>query len=45
MLVPELSSTDAVGVDRFSIDDWSLSLGFHVLLKTIGCVVAGRGAY
>jgi exopolysaccharide biosynthesis polyprenyl glycosylphosphotransferase len=35
----------AVRMDRFYIENWSLSLDIYILLKTLGAVVLGRGAY
>lgn len=36
---------EAVRMDLFYIENWSLSLDLYVLLKTFGAVVAKRGAY
>jgi exopolysaccharide biosynthesis polyprenyl glycosylphosphotransferase len=35
---------EAVRLDLFYIENWSLSLDLYILLKTVGCVVAGKGA-
>jgi lipopolysaccharide/colanic/teichoic acid biosynthesis glycosyltransferase len=35
---------DAVKLDLFYIENWSLSLDFYILLKTVGVVLAKRGA-
>jgi exopolysaccharide biosynthesis polyprenyl glycosylphosphotransferase len=35
----------AVRMDRFYIENWSLSLDMYILLKTLGTVLLGRGAY
>jgi lipopolysaccharide/colanic/teichoic acid biosynthesis glycosyltransferase len=32
-------------MDLFYIENWSLSLDIYVLLKTLGAVLARRGAY
>jgi exopolysaccharide biosynthesis polyprenyl glycosylphosphotransferase len=36
---------DAVRLDLFYIDNWSLSLDLYILLKTIGVILLGKGAY
>jgi exopolysaccharide biosynthesis polyprenyl glycosylphosphotransferase len=36
---------DAVRLDLFYIDNWSLSLDLYILLKTIGVILVGKGAY
>jgi exopolysaccharide biosynthesis polyprenyl glycosylphosphotransferase len=36
---------EAVRMDLFYIENWSLSLDLYILLKTIGCVVMRRGAH
>jgi exopolysaccharide biosynthesis polyprenyl glycosylphosphotransferase len=41
----ELDSKDALRMDRFYIENWSLSLDAYILLKTIPTVIARRGAY
>jgi len=41
----ELDSDEAVRLDLFYIDNWSLSLDLYILLKTLGIVIARRGAY
>jgi exopolysaccharide biosynthesis polyprenyl glycosylphosphotransferase len=41
----ELDSEEALQIDRFYIENWSLSLDFYVLLKTVATVVTRRGAY
>jgi exopolysaccharide biosynthesis polyprenyl glycosylphosphotransferase len=35
----------AVRLDLFYIDNWSLSLDLYILLKTIGVILLGKGAY
>jgi exopolysaccharide biosynthesis polyprenyl glycosylphosphotransferase len=41
----ELDSEEAVRMDLFYIDNWSLSLDLYIVLKTLGTVAARRGAY
>lgn len=41
----ELDSEDALRIDRFYIENWSLSLDLHILLKTLMTVATRRGAY
>jgi len=41
----DLSFEDWVRLDAFYIENWSLWLDFQILLKTIGVVLKGRGAY
>ncbi|CAN5700405.1 sugar transferase [soil metagenome] len=36
---------EAVRMDLFYIENWSLSLDLYILLKTVGCVLAGKGAH
>jgi lipopolysaccharide/colanic/teichoic acid biosynthesis glycosyltransferase len=36
---------EALRLDLFYIENWSLSLDLYILLKTFGAVVLGRGAY
>jgi exopolysaccharide biosynthesis polyprenyl glycosylphosphotransferase len=36
---------DAVRLDLFYIDNWSLSLDLYILLKTVGVMLLGKGAY
>jgi exopolysaccharide biosynthesis polyprenyl glycosylphosphotransferase len=36
---------EAVRMDLFYIENWSLSLDLYILLKTVGCVLAQRGAH
>jgi exopolysaccharide biosynthesis polyprenyl glycosylphosphotransferase len=40
-----LDADDALKMDLFYIENWSLSLDIYVLLKTVGAVFARRGAY
>jgi exopolysaccharide biosynthesis polyprenyl glycosylphosphotransferase len=35
----------AVRLDLFYIDNWSLSLDLYILLKTVGVILLGKGAY
>ncbi len=41
----ELDSYEAIRLDLFYIDNWSLGLDLYILLKTLGIVIARRGAY
>jgi exopolysaccharide biosynthesis polyprenyl glycosylphosphotransferase len=41
----EVDSEEALKMDLFYIENWSLSLDVYVLLKTVGAVLARRGAY
>lgn len=41
----ELDAEEAVRLDLFYIENWSLALDLYILLKTIGAVLSGRGAY
>jgi exopolysaccharide biosynthesis polyprenyl glycosylphosphotransferase len=36
---------DAVRLDLFYIENWSLSLDLYILLKTVGVILLGKGAY
>jgi exopolysaccharide biosynthesis polyprenyl glycosylphosphotransferase len=36
---------DAVRLDLFYIDNWSLSLDLYILLKTVGVILLRKGAY
>jgi exopolysaccharide biosynthesis polyprenyl glycosylphosphotransferase len=40
----DLDSVEALRIDRFYIENWSLSLDLYILIKTIGVVFARRGA-
>jgi lipopolysaccharide/colanic/teichoic acid biosynthesis glycosyltransferase len=40
-----VSFEEAVRMDLFYIENWSLSLDLYILLKTVGCVLAGKGAH
>jgi exopolysaccharide biosynthesis polyprenyl glycosylphosphotransferase len=41
----DVSLEDAVRLDLFYIDNWSLSLDLYILLKTVGVILRGKGAY
>lgn len=41
----DLDPVDALRMDIFYIENWSLGLDLYILLKTLGAVVTGRGAY
>jgi lipopolysaccharide/colanic/teichoic acid biosynthesis glycosyltransferase len=36
---------DAIRLDLFYIDNWSLSLDLYILLKTAGVILLGKGGY
>ena len=40
----DLDSEEALRIDRFYIENWSLSLDLYIMIKTIGVVFARRGA-
>ena len=40
-----LSWDETVRLDLHYVENWSVVLDFHILWKTLGAVVAGRGAY
>jgi lipopolysaccharide/colanic/teichoic acid biosynthesis glycosyltransferase len=40
----DLDSQEALRIDRFYIENWSAGLDVRILVKTIGAVVARRGA-
>jgi lipopolysaccharide/colanic/teichoic acid biosynthesis glycosyltransferase len=40
-----LSPEQAVALDRFYIENWSLGLDLYILLKTFGAVAGGKGAF
>ena len=41
----EIEGEEALRMDLFYIENWSLMLDLYILLKTIGAVVTRRGAY
>jgi exopolysaccharide biosynthesis polyprenyl glycosylphosphotransferase len=41
----DVAAEEAVRMDAFYIENWSLSLDLYILFKTLGCVVGGKGAY
>jgi exopolysaccharide biosynthesis polyprenyl glycosylphosphotransferase len=41
----ELDSEEALRMDRFYIENWSLSLDFYIMLRTVTTVLTRRGAY
>ena len=41
----DLSWDDAVRLDLYYVDNWSLVLDLHILWRTIGVVLRGKGAY
>jgi exopolysaccharide biosynthesis polyprenyl glycosylphosphotransferase len=40
----ELDSNEALGIDRFYIENWSLGLDIRILFRTIGVLLTRRGA-
>jgi lipopolysaccharide/colanic/teichoic acid biosynthesis glycosyltransferase len=40
-----LNPEEAVRMDMFYVENWSLSFDLYILAKTLGAVVTGRGAY
>jgi exopolysaccharide biosynthesis polyprenyl glycosylphosphotransferase len=41
----DLDSDEALRIDRYYIENWSLGLDLNILLKTIGAVLTRRGAW
>jgi exopolysaccharide biosynthesis polyprenyl glycosylphosphotransferase len=41
----DVGLSDAVRLDLFYIDNWSLSLDLYILLKTASVILSGKGAY
>jgi exopolysaccharide biosynthesis polyprenyl glycosylphosphotransferase len=41
----DVDATDALKMDLFYIENWSLALDLYVLLKTVGVVLTRKGAY
>ncbi|MEA2508116.1 MAG: hypothetical protein QOG21_198 [Actinomycetota bacterium] len=41
----DVAAEEAVRMDAFYIENWSLSLDLYILFKTLGCVLGGKGAY
>jgi exopolysaccharide biosynthesis polyprenyl glycosylphosphotransferase len=41
----DLDSDEALRIDRYYIENWSLGLDVYILLKTIGAVLTRRGAW
>ena len=41
----DVDADEAIRLDLFYIENWSLALDIYVLLKTLGAVVARKGAY
>jgi exopolysaccharide biosynthesis polyprenyl glycosylphosphotransferase len=41
----DVGAEEALRMDMFYIENWSLSLDLYVLLKTVGAVIGRRGAY
>jgi lipopolysaccharide/colanic/teichoic acid biosynthesis glycosyltransferase len=41
----DVPAEEAVRMDAFYIENWSLSLDLYILFKTLGCVLGGKGAY
>jgi lipopolysaccharide/colanic/teichoic acid biosynthesis glycosyltransferase len=40
-----VTAAEALRLDLFYIENWSLSLDLYILMKTFGAVVRGKGAY
>jgi lipopolysaccharide/colanic/teichoic acid biosynthesis glycosyltransferase len=41
----DLSWDDAVRLDLYYVENWSISLDFVILLRTVTAVLRGSGAY
>ena len=41
----DLSPEEAMRLDLFYVDNWSMLQDIHILLRTAGAVVGSRGAY
>jgi exopolysaccharide biosynthesis polyprenyl glycosylphosphotransferase len=41
----DVDPMDAVRMDLFYIENWSLTLDLYIVLKTFGALLAGKGAY
>ncbi|MGH9890963.1 MAG: sugar transferase, partial [bacterium] len=41
----DLDPEEAVRMDLFYIENWSLTLDLYILLKTVGVLLRGKGAY
>jgi lipopolysaccharide/colanic/teichoic acid biosynthesis glycosyltransferase len=41
----DLTAHEALALDRFYVENWSLGLDLYILLRTVGAVLARRGAY
>jgi lipopolysaccharide/colanic/teichoic acid biosynthesis glycosyltransferase len=41
----DVTPGEAIRLDQFYIENWSLSLDLYIVLKTFGAVVSQRGAY
>jgi exopolysaccharide biosynthesis polyprenyl glycosylphosphotransferase len=41
----EVNFEEAVRMDLFYIENWSLTLDLYILIKTVGCVLARKGAH
>ena len=41
----DLSWEESVRLDLYYVENWSLTMDLSIMIRTIGAVVAGRGAY
>jgi lipopolysaccharide/colanic/teichoic acid biosynthesis glycosyltransferase len=41
----DIAPEEAVRLDLFYIENWSLTLDLYILLRTISVLLRGRGAY
>jgi lipopolysaccharide/colanic/teichoic acid biosynthesis glycosyltransferase len=41
----ELSAEEALHLDLFYIENWSLAFDLYILMKTFGAIIARKGAY
>jgi lipopolysaccharide/colanic/teichoic acid biosynthesis glycosyltransferase len=41
----DVSATEALEMDLFYVNNWSLTLDLYILAKTVGTIITRRGAY